>query len=143
LGNNFRNTDINAFIGLLDLNRAEKYRDRRMELYGLYQNNLDPNKFLLPKDYKNRTHVPFSLPVICKNQTTKQRIIKYCEDKKIETRPIISGNLLRQTCLQKFGRYQDYPNSELLNNNGLYIGLYSQLKNQSIIGFTKELNSLT
>jgi CDP-6-deoxy-D-xylo-4-hexulose-3-dehydrase len=142
LGNNFRNTDINAYIGLLDLNRVNFYKKQRIKLYNIYKENLDSTQFILPQQFNNRTHVPFSLPIICNDINKKINILKYCENKQIETRPIISGNLLRQTCLQKFGNYKIYKNSELLNNNGLYVGLYSKLKSQTIINFVKDINNL-
>lgn len=140
LGNNFRNTDLNSFVGQLDFARKDYYIDKRIKLYSIFKNNLDLNKFILPKDYKNRQHVPFSLPIICKNKNDKKYILDLCVEQKIETRPIISGNLLRQTCLMRYDNYENYPVSEFLNENGLYVGLYSKLSEDMIFNLTKDIN---
>jgi CDP-4-dehydro-6-deoxyglucose reductase, E1 len=140
LGNNFRNTDLNSFVGQLDFERRETYISKRNKLYSIFKNKIDRTKFILPDDYDDRDHVPFSLPVICKNKDDKQKILNYCENKKIETRPIISGNLLRQTCLKHYDNYQNYPMSEFLNENGLYIGLYSKLSEEMILNFVNDIN---
>jgi len=142
LGNNFRNNNINAFIGGLDLNRVEEYINRRVILYDVFKKHLDMNKFMLPSTYSERTHVPFSLPVISKDPGRKDFILKYCESVGIETRPIISGNLLRQTCLKEYDDYTKYEVSELLNNNGMYVGLYSKLKESQVVDFVAKINKL-
>ena len=142
LGNNFRNTDLNAFIGKLDFKRIDSYTNKRLSLYNLYKSNLDKNKFILPKEFDNRVHVPFSLPIICKNKVTKALILNYCAQKGIETRPIISGNLLRQTCLKDYSEYHNYPISEFLNENGLYVGLYSKLSVDMVSNFVENINKL-
>lgn len=142
LGNNFRNTDFNAFVGQLDFKRINYYTEKRLSLYKIFKDNLDKNKFILPQDFSGRVHVPFSLPIICKNKNDKSKILNYCDIKGIETRPIISGNLLRQTCLKAYDHFSNYPVSEFLNENGLYIGLYSKLKNLQVQNLVKDLNNI-
>lgn len=142
LGNNFRNTNINAYIGLVDFSKKDIYKQKRIELYKIFYDKIDHSKFILPEFSKNKTHVPFSLPIISNVPGMREIIIKYCEDNHIESRPIISGNLLRQTCLQKYAIYKDYINSELLNNNGLYVGLYSKLNVNSMIKFINDINNV-
>lgn len=132
LGNNFRNTNINAFIGLLDLKRAQQYIDTRKELYEFFIAQV--------KDYNSSIHiierypgdVPFSIPLIFSTPSVKKYVEHWCQHENIETRPIISGNLLRQTCLKKYGNPEDFPNSELLHANGLYVGLHPKVTKYDI-----------
>lgn len=142
LGNNFRNNNLNAFVGQLDFARTEDYIQSRLRLYKVFKHHLDKDKFTLPFDYANRTHVPFSLPLICETSSLKDKILKRCDVLGIETRPIISGNLLRQSCLKTYDDYENYPISELLNNNGLYVGLYSRLSESKIQRFVEDINKL-
>jgi CDP-6-deoxy-D-xylo-4-hexulose-3-dehydrase len=95
LGNNFRNSDIHAFIGLLDFKRINKLKNKREHLFNLYTNNLSNFKYKIEEKKK---HSPFCLPILCQTKEEKNKIIDFCIKNKIETRPIISGNLLRQTC---------------------------------------------
>ncbi|MEY4570993.1 MAG: hypothetical protein RLZ10_186 [Bacteroidota bacterium] len=141
LGNNFRNCEIRALIGLLDLNKAKDHILKRLSLYDLYCNEIS-DSYLLPLTYKEREPVAFALPIIPFDFNKKEKALDYCKANSIETRPIISGNLLRQTCFKQYGNYQDYPNSEFLHKNGFYVGLHTQLKNKDILELTSYLNSI-
>jgi CDP-6-deoxy-D-xylo-4-hexulose-3-dehydrase len=140
LGNNFRNTNLNAFIGLLDFNKVDCYVNKRVELYTIFKNTLNMENHILPNDFNNRSHVAFCLPVISKNENTKNVKLKICENLGVETRPIISGNLLKQTALKKYGNYKNYQNSEFLHNNGFYVGLHVKLTEKDVSDLTKEIN---
>jgi CDP-6-deoxy-D-xylo-4-hexulose-3-dehydrase len=132
IGNNFRNTDIHAFIGLLDFNRVKGYIKKRHAIYNQIIELLGKNNLVLPKEFLERTAVPFCFPVLSKNKNFIDKILSFCKKNKIETRPIISGNLLRQTCYKKYGKYLDYPNSEFLHKNGFYFGIYPSITDKQI-----------
>ena len=144
LGNNFRNSDIHAFIGLLDFNRVEEYISNRKNLYSLFAENLDSDKYIIAQEYEDRTHIAFCLPIVFKNPNPDKlkAAIKYCADNKIETRPIISGNLLRQTCFNKYENYKCFSNSEFIHQNGFYIGLHNKLSAFQILEITNYLNNI-
>ncbi len=137
LGNNFRNSDIHAFIGLLDFEKRAKYMERRKHLYRIFAENIGP-AYYLPTNSHQANNCPFSLPIIHLGGK-KRELLKMCESEGIETRPIISGNLLRQTAYRQYGNYQDFPNAEFLNENGFYVGLYSNLSERKVLNFVKKL----
>jgi CDP-6-deoxy-D-xylo-4-hexulose-3-dehydrase len=141
IGNNFRNSEIHALTGLLDLKKADKHIETRKILYSLFETYLSDLYYLPPFDEK-KEHVAFALPIIPIEQEKKQAAINYCNSKGIETRPIISGNLLRQTCFKQFGSYVDYPNSEFLHHNGFYVGLHTKLKNFDVRNLAKNLSTI-
>lgn len=149
LGNNFRNSDIHAFIGLLDFQRRFKYIKKRRQLYGLFQFSLNKDRYILPEDDyirpPNSWHVPFCIPIICKGETTQKRLYKikdYCIANSIETRPIISGFLGYQTAYKGMMEEKDYPNSVYLHNNGIYIGLNTKVKKAQILKLVDFLNKI-
>jgi CDP-6-deoxy-D-xylo-4-hexulose-3-dehydrase len=142
LGNNFRNTNLNAVVGMLDYKRIDEYTNKRIMLYNLFCNNIDNTKHILPKNYNERQHVAFSLPIISLNKEDNLRKIKICEDLQIETRPLISGNLLRQTCINKYDDYKKFTNSELLHQHAFYVGLHNKLNEQDILDLTAALNKI-
>jgi len=143
LGNNYRNSDIHAKVGRLDLVRAEDYIKKRISLYCTFEQELNTDKFLLPKSFSSRTHVAFSLPIVSKDKNFNiKNAIDFCEKIGIETRPIISGNLLRQTCYKKFGRCEDYPISEYLHHCGFYIGLHTEIQKTQVQEFCKSINEI-
>lgn len=141
LGNNFRNSDINAFIGSLDFERVPEYISKRKLLYNVFSSKLS-NKYILPKIFSEREYVAFALPIICPDKTLKSKVLDYCEKSGIESRPVISGNLLRQTCLQNYENFRDFPVSEMLNENGMYVGLHCKLSEKNVEKLVKNLNSI-
>lgn len=132
LGNNFRNTDINAFIGLLDFSRINSYLLKRIAIFNKIKNFFRDSDLVLPTEFIDRTSVPFCFPFISKDKSFITKILNFCKENKIETRPIISGNLLLQTCYKKYGNYQDFNNSQFLHTNGFYIGIYPSLSDKQI-----------
>ena len=139
LGNNYRSTNIAAFMGLLDFKRIHDYTFDRLSLYDLYKDNLDTKKYLLPE--KKHINVAFCLPIISKKKKIKL-IKKYLEEQKIEYRPIISGNLLRHTCYKQYADYKKFKNAEYLHKNGLYVGLHSGVKENQILKLIDFLNKI-
>ena len=139
LGGNYRSTNIAAFMGLLDFDRIYDYVIDRLELYKLYESNLDKSKYMLPKGKHN--DVMFCLPIISKKRKLKS-IKKYLQEQSIEYRPIISGNLLRHTCYKQYDDYKSFKNAEYLHKNGLYVGLHSRVKEAQILKLVDFLNSL-
>jgi CDP-6-deoxy-D-xylo-4-hexulose-3-dehydrase len=141
LGNNFRNTDINAFIGLLDFKRIKKLKKIRVSLYNYYLSNAKCAENL-PRITEKYSHVPFCLPIFCENSEKKRQALKFCEQTGIETRPIISGNLLRQTCYKNYADFSKFKNSEYVHNYGFYVGLHSKVNKKNILKLTQFLNNL-
>lgn len=141
LGNNFRNTDINAFIGLLDLDRIKQLTDKRINLYNIFKQSLN-NSSYLPSITNKFGHVPFCFPIFCENPEKRNQAINFCDENQIESRPIISGNLLKQTCYKQYGDYKNFKNSEYLHNNAFYVGLHSKVTKENIIKLTNYLNNL-
>jgi CDP-6-deoxy-D-xylo-4-hexulose-3-dehydrase len=142
LGNNFRNTNINAYIGTLDFQRIKEYEEKRIVNYIHFSENLDLDKFYLPPIREKCVDYPFALPIICKTKESKVKALRLCDSLKIESRPIISGNLLRQNAFRKYAIYQKFKNSELLNENGFYVGSHNQVKQSQIENFCQGLNNI-
>lgn len=149
-GNNFRNSDLHAFIGLLDFERAFKYVRARRNLYKIFWKNLNQKRYILPyikyNDITSQSNdVPFCLPIICNGDGSQDRlrqIKSYCIDNSIETRPIISGFLGYQTAYKGLMDEKDYPNSVYLHNNGIYIGLHPKVTKKQILKLVDFLNKI-
>jgi CDP-6-deoxy-D-xylo-4-hexulose-3-dehydrase len=134
LGNNFRNTNIHAFIGLLDAERILDNIHKRIALYQVFCEEIDQEDYLTFPD-----EIMFSIPIIKKNPDKVSLAKKFCEENSVETRPIIAGNLLRQTCYKKYGSYTSYPVSEYINNNGFYVGLHTGLTENDVAWLAKNI----
>lgn len=145
LSSNYRNTDISAFCSLLDSEKWTKRKEHRIIMYNLFKNNLNREKYFLPETRLQTYDVAFCLPIIVqanKQGVNNQNIRKILSEFGIESRSFISGNMLRQTPYQKYGKYKNYPNAELINNNGLYVGINSYTNELDILRLCSILNNI-
>ena len=148
LGNNFRNTDIHAFIGMLDLKRVNKYRTQREQIYNLFRNTLNDKKvlntFIMPNIVTlnpSEKVYPFCIPIILAkhNPVMRDRLMNLAHKMGIETRPICTGNVLRQTPFENSYRPELFKNAEHIHNNGFYVGLHSLLRFEQVVQFANNL----
>jgi CDP-6-deoxy-D-xylo-4-hexulose-3-dehydrase len=90
-------------------------------------------------NYGNRFHIPnfngnssFCLPFILNDKVMKKDLQEYLEDNGIETRPLCSGNLLRQPFLKDYSLGIDNPKVDYLHFNGFFIGNNHLITNNDI-----------
>ena len=72
----------------------------------------------------NEGNSSFCFPFICKTKEIKSALISLLNKYKIEYRPVVGGNLLRQPYLKNYsvcGKKENL-NVDILHENGIYIG---------------------
>lgn len=120
-GYNFRNTDLGSVLGSSQLKRLTKMVQIRNENYQKYYNLIKWNgdKFYVPDN--NSRMSSFAFPFICKTQDYKNKLISLFEKYKIEYRPVVSGNLLKQPFLSGYDLGIKNSNVDILHEKGVYI----------------------
>lgn len=123
-GYNFRNTELGAVLGLSQLKRLDKFIRIRKNNYKQFVNiiNKHSDKFY-PVVY-NRGNSCFCFPFICRNIEVKNKLIQLFNENKIEYRPVVGGNLLRQPYLKDYfvSEKSENLNVDIIHENGVYIG---------------------
>lgn len=143
LSSNYRNTDIGAYLGLLDFEKIDSNIEHRKQIYNLFYELLDKEKYHLPPPNSWANNIAFCLPIIIKGENADDRIIAvkdYLDSKLIERRSFVSGNMLRQLPYQQYGNYKKFKNAEYLNKCGMYIGLHKDINKQSVKNLCFDLN---
>lgn len=131
-GYNFRNTEFGAVIGLSQLCRLDSMIERRIEICHWFENFLNQYKdiFDIPNFEGNSS---FCLPFILKDKEMKKELQNYLEDNGVETRPLCSGNLLRQPFLKDYSlKLNRNPKVDYLHFHGFFIGNNHLITNQDI-----------
>lgn len=120
-GYNFRNTELHAVLGIEQLKHLDRYISIRNENHKKYLEIIEP---ISEKLYtaNNPGISSFCLPFIFKSKSDKEKLKSVLIQNNVESRPIISGNLLVQPCFTQYGNYKDFPNAQIVNENGFYIG---------------------
>ena len=129
-GFNVRSTDVAASIGLSqfkDLDKFIKIRNinRKKIINQLDKSKKIRNKIIVIKENDGVKASWFGIPIILSKKINKKLFIKKIEKKGIETRPIISGNFLKQPSIKKYklNDKSKMKNADYINNFGFFIGL--------------------
>ena len=129
-GFNLRPTEIAGTIGrsqFKDLFKFKKIRNlNRKNIVNLFKNNKKINRSIkVIKPNKNVNPSWFGLPLIVNKKKLLKKLMLRLEKNGIETRPIISGNFLKQPSVKKYGLIKNikFKNADYINNHGFFIGL--------------------
>ncbi len=121
-GYNVRPTEINAVIGLEQLKKVKDFLKSR-RLNGSFFNDLFKNssKYNLQKFDINSSF--FAFAIILK-ENNKEIIINKLSKVGIETRPIVTGNIINNKMIENcnYRIYGNAVNAELIEKNGFMIG---------------------
>jgi len=118
-GFNFRNTEINAYLGCLQLPKLTENIKIRNKNYEYFMTRLDPTKYYT--SFITEGLSSFAFPIISKNQNI-EKLKEKLTAVGIENRPFIAGNLSKQIYMNKVNMYRDFPNSDLIHTSGMYLG---------------------
>lgn len=124
LGYNFRTTEINGFIGNIQLGFIDEIINRRNKNFFYMTDKIYKRTDLY---YPIRSdHIDylssFAIPIICRSKNIKDMLVKKCTDK-IEIRPIVGGDMTKQPFFTKHvSKFDSSPNAHFIHNQGLYVG---------------------
>lgn len=126
LGYNFRPTEINGFIGNIQLNYIDQVCAKRAENFKYFSSIINGNseKYFPIKTNHIKFISNFAVPVVCKTTEIRDELVKKCANK-IEIRPIVGGDMTRQPFFSKYmpnSYTKDFvkSNAEIAHNQGLY-----------------------
>ena len=129
-GFNLRPTEIAGTIGrsqFKDLFKFKKIRNlNRKNIINLFKKDKKINRSIkVIKPNKNVNPSWFGLPLIVNKKKLLKKLMLRLEKNGIETRPIISGNFLKQPSVKKYGLIKNikFKNADYINNHGFFIGL--------------------
>lgn len=125
LGFNLRNTEINGYIGNIQLSYIDEIIEKRQKNF----------RTVAPVIYKNEKYYPitfdhldllssFAMPIVCRSKAIRDEIVRKCKNR-VEIRPIVGGNIAKQPFFVKY--MKDFsglncPNAELVHERGFYMG---------------------
>ena len=135
-GFNLRATDLQAFIGLGQMNKLETIVKNRNQNYLKYMKEIK-NDFWFIEPPTNSFISNFSFPIITENI---ENLTKALSENEIECRPLICGSINEQPFwYERYGK-QDLPNSKLIHDFGLYIPNNHEMTNDELDKVIKIVN---
>jgi CDP-6-deoxy-D-xylo-4-hexulose-3-dehydrase len=133
LGYNLKSGDIQAAIGLAQLDRLESFIELRRRNWNYLKSGLKGLEefVLLPEAAKNSDPSWFGFALTVKSGSPKNRnqIVQGLNDAKIATRLLFGGNLLRQPAFMGTPRrvVEELTNTDIVMNDTFWIGVWPGL----------------
>jgi len=132
-GYNLKITDMQAAVGLAQMDHLEGFIAARQRNFDILTELLTPfeDVLILPKATANSEPSWFGYPITIRpgSGIDREELVQHLNDKKIGTRLLFGGNLLRQPYM-KGRNYRvggDLTNADLVTTNTFWIGLYPGL----------------
>ena len=128
-GYNLRSTDLQAYIGLGQIDKLDEWGTKRAKNFDVYQKNIKNDNWKPnPQEYSFTSN--FAYPVIHPN---RDKIVKELQENNIEVRPMICGSMGTQPFYaKKYGRLE-LPNVSIIDKYGFYIPNHPHLTSSEII----------
>ena len=134
LGHSFRATEMEAALGLSQLNRKDEIIARRKIIAVKYLKGLsDLNEYLQFQKTPEGVENVYMLFGIVYKTGDKAELVNFLEDNNIETRDLLP--LTNQPIYKKlFGADLEdrYPVAKMLNNQGFYIGCHQYITDSDV-----------
>lgn len=135
-GFNVRSTDLQAFIGLGQIDKGDEVNRKREINFKKYQKQIQ-NPYWKPKDYFDRFVSNFAYPII---HPERDNIVKNLMEEKVEVRPMICRSIgVQPFYVRDFGRLS-LKNADIIDRFGLYVPNHPGLKSIEIRAISSIIN---
>ena len=134
MGYNFLPTEISAAFGLIQLKKLTRFREIRDRNFENLRSFFASNKFFkVPKQLPQvkTSWMNFPLTIVSDAPFSRIELVKHLETDGIQTRPVFTGNVLRQPAFKDIN-YKNIGNEYSVANN--------IMKNSFLIGCNNGLN---
>jgi len=100
---------------------------------------------ILPEEPPGTKCSWFGYPLVIADEAPFNRdmLSRYLETHKIETRPIMAGNMAEQPAMKgtRFGKIGSLENARLIMRNGLFFGIHGSLTERALLYVVRTLES--
>jgi CDP-6-deoxy-D-xylo-4-hexulose-3-dehydrase len=138
LGYNLKSGDIQAAIGLAQLDRLNFFIEKRKENWNYLHDGLqDLQEFLIlptPTLNSQPSWFGFALTVKSESPVSRNSFVQRLNEMQIGTRLLFGGNLLKQPAFQNTPRrvVGDLKNTDIIMNDTFWIGVWPGISNQML-----------
>ncbi len=136
IGYNFKPTDLQAAVGVAQLDRLDSFIEARRRNFDRLYEGLTPYTDFLVLPVRDPRANPswFGFPITVQNSLSRDRLVQQLEKAGIETRGIFGGNLVRQPAFQKIPSRipGELKVSDRIMRDTFFIGIYPGLTEEML-----------
>jgi len=140
-GYNLKATDMQAAIGVAQLEKLPSFVKRRRHNFDRLKTALSPvqDRLILPEACPNSEPSWFGFLLTCQGGADRNEVVPFLESRGIQTRMLFAGNLIRQPCfdaMRKSGEgYRivgDLRNTDRIMSDTFWVGVYPGMTDEKI-----------
>lgn len=128
-GFNLRSTDLQAFIGINQLDKLDQNNTIRNQNFKLYQENIQ-NPYWKIKELDDTWLSNFAYPIIRPDVET---LAKKLQDNGVECRPLVCGSIGKQPFWKDLYGEQSFEFADKVDSYGLYVPNNHQMTREEIL----------
>jgi CDP-6-deoxy-D-xylo-4-hexulose-3-dehydrase len=138
IGYNLKITDIQAAVGVEQLKKLPTFIEQRRKNFTVLYKGLEKyiTFFILPECTPNSAPSWFGFPILLKENApfTREEFVWFLEERKIATRMMFGGNLLKQPAYEgiQYRVSGSLDNTDSVMNNLFWIGVYPGLSGEML-----------
>ncbi len=136
LGYNFKPTDMQAAIGVAQLDRLAGFTEKRRQNFKRLFEGLEPYQgYLVLPTWDSRADPSwFGFPITVKNGLSRLELVQWLENANIETREVFGGNILRQPAYADIRHrvHGTLEESDRVMRDTFFLGVYPGLTGEMI-----------
>ena len=124
-GYNVRPVEMSGAIGLKQLKKLPSFLKKRRKNANVFVNLfIDHPDFIIQKEIEKSSWFGFSLIIKPESNRKRSDVINILEKNKIEYRPIVTGNFVKNDVLKYFDYsiHEELKNADQLHDNGFFVG---------------------
>jgi len=149
IGYNLKLTDMQAAVGVAQLGKLDGFIAARRRNFARLFEGLKPLQefYVLPEATPGSDPSWFGFPIAVRPGAPfgRAELVRHLNDRKIATRQIFAGNLVRQPAYQDVAhrRIGDLVNSDFVMNQALWVGVYPGITDTMVDAMVDAFESAT
>jgi CDP-4-dehydro-6-deoxyglucose reductase, E1 len=138
IGYNLKLTDMQAAVGVAQLEKLESFTHARRRNFHLLSEGLQDlqDHLILPRPTPHSEPSWFGFPLALREDSpiSRDHMLRFMNDRKIATRLLFGGNLLRQPAYLEVPhrRVGDLTRADFVMNQVFWVGVYPGLSDESV-----------
>ncbi|SFQ24662.1 CDP-6-deoxy-D-xylo-4-hexulose-3-dehydrase [Lachnospiraceae bacterium XBB1006] len=147
-GYNLKATDMQAAIGCAQVEKLDGFTKARRENFARMTELLaeTKEKLILPQKTNHSKPSWFGYPITVKEGISREQIVRYMEEKGVQTRMLFAGNMVKHPCFDQMREENagyrvvgELTNTEVIMERTFWIGLYPGMTDDKLIRMAEVL----
>lgn len=141
LGYNLKVTDMQAAVGLAQLEKFPVFAEKRRRNFAFLSEALKgcEEALILPKATDNADPCWFGFLMTCREGIDRARVVSHLEKNGVQTRMLFSGNLLKHPCITDDPKVKamirtvgDLPVTDTIMERAFWVGVYPGMTEEKL-----------